>query len=64
MITDYLRWLRIPIIKYYKVEPVEPIVKEFPLEKHGEPESQKEDDSEEPSEEKSTDKRKSLSIWV
>ena len=64
MITDYLRWLRLPIAKYYKVEPVEPIAKEFPLEKHEEPEPQKKEDHEEPTEEQQTTKRKRLSIWV
>tara|TARA_E500000331_G_scaffold352676_1_gene401745 strand:- start:3046 stop:3240 length:195 start_codon:yes stop_codon:yes gene_type:complete len=64
MITDYLRWLRIPMIKYYKVEPVEPIAKEFPLEKHGEPESEKEEAPEEPSKDQPVEKRKRLSIWV
>tara|TARA_B100000424_G_C22720728_1_gene391471 strand:- start:333 stop:533 length:201 start_codon:yes stop_codon:yes gene_type:complete len=66
MITDYLRWLRLPIAKYYKVEPVEPIAKEFPLEKYEEPESQKEKElePEEPSEEQQTTERKRLSIWV
>ena len=66
MITDYLRWLRLPIAKHYKVEPVEPIAKEFPLEKHEEPESQKEEElePEEPSEEQQTTERKRLSIWV
>ena len=63
MITDYLRWLRLPITKYYSVEPVEPIPKEFPLEKHEDPEPKKEP-PEEPSEDQPEKKRKRLSIWV
>lgn len=66
MITDYLRWFRLPIIKRNKVEPIEPIAKEFPLEKYEEPESQKEKElePEEPSEEQQVTERKRLSIWV
>ena len=64
MITDYLRWLRLPIIKYRKVEPIEPIAKEFPLEKYEEPEQQKEEEQDKPSEEQRTTERKRLSIWV
>ncbi len=64
MITDYLRWLRLPIDRYRKVEPIEPIAKEFPLEKYEEPDQQKEEEPEEPSEEQPTTERKRLSIWV
>ena len=66
MIYDYFRWFHWPKLTYRKVEPVDNIQKEFPLEKREEPER-------ETTEEQTTHgskndelqpKRKRLSIWV
>jgi len=63
MIYNYFRWLNLPYINRYKVNPVEKVRKEFPLQKQ---EHQEEDQEKKPrSQEKEEHKvHTRLSIWV
>jgi len=47
MIYDYFRWIWRPKITHRKVEPIEPISKEFPMEKQDQDGSQPEHKQEE-----------------
>ena len=66
MIYDYFRWFHWPRLTYRKVEPVDKIQKEFPLEKREEPEREKpeEQTTHNPENDEHQPKRKRLSIWV
>lgn len=66
MIYDYFRWFHWPKLTYRKVEPVDRIQKEFPLEKREEPEQESLEEQTTCNSEKDEDqsKRKRLSIWV
>ena len=66
MIYDYFRWFHWPKLTYRKVEPVDNIQKEFPLEKREEPEREKPEEqiTNSPENDELQPKRKRLSIWV
>ena len=66
MIYDYFRWFHWPRLTYRKVEPVDNIQKEFPLEKQEEPEGGSSEEQDNPSSknDEPQPKRKRLSIWV
>ncbi len=66
MIYDYFRWFHWPKLTYRKVEPVDNMQKEFPLEKREEPEREKPEEqiTNSPENDELQPKRKRLSIWV
>ena len=61
MIYDYFRWFHWPRLTYRKVEPVEPVDKEFPMEKHGQHENAEEQPKKEQEQKRPG---QILSIWV
>ena len=64
MIYDYLRWLRINFVNRYRVQPIEKVGKEFPLDKKDQEESQDDKPAESPEKKKTPAKNGRLSIWV
>ena len=66
MIYDYLRWIRINLVNRYRVQPIEKVGKEFPLDKQDQKESQEEKEAKGPGRErpKTAADNGRLSIWV
>ena len=64
MIYDYFRWFHWPKLIYRKVEPVDNIQKEFPLEKREEPEREDNSEDHPKHEQERLRPGRILSIWV
>ena len=64
MFIDYFRWLRFPLTGPRKVEPIERVQKEFPLEKQEQQEEEKEEQDNCKPESEPRRPGSILSIWV